>query len=120
APNAVAKALRYLAAQGATNAVIEGTTALEWIAPRAAVMVATDPGKSWKSVAREHILTCDIVLHNRVPTPPGDLKPPPEFRQANPVSCDLSLPDEPGTRCYRERLRQLCGASGPGRRAASG
>lgn len=119
APQAVENALAHLERQGARGAVIEGTTALEWLQPRAAVMVATNPGKLWKEVARKYVGTCDVVLHNCVPVAPGDIPPPPEFFAASPVDCDLARATDPGTAWFRLRVRELCGVSGPQHSVAS-
>ncbi len=107
APSAIVEALAYLHRKGARGAVIEGTTALDFMEPVASVMVATDPGRAWKDVARRHVARCDIVLRNVLPSAPGDLPAPPEFEAANPTRCDLSDPADAGTRNYVERLRAL-------------
>lgn len=107
APDGVANALDYLRSKGARGAVIEGTTALDWIAPRLSVMVATDPGRKWKDVAVRFVGRCDIVLRNATPAPPGDIPPPPEFAAARPVACNLSRADDPGTQWYLRRVRDL-------------
>src|SRR5579864_2250296 len=111
APAAVDEAITYLRSKGARGVVIEGTTALEWLVPLASVLVATNPGKTWKRVARERIGACDIVLCNRVPLALGDRVPPEEFFAAEPVSCDLANHNDPGSQFYRKRLRELCGIS---------
>ena len=72
APEAVDGALAYLARNGADGAVIEGTTALEWLRPNASVLVASDPGRRWKRVAIERLAAFDIVLRNVMPKPSGD------------------------------------------------
>lgn len=113
APDAVKTAMRHLQGLGASAVVIEGTTALEWLTPRASVMVATDPGKAWKAVAMRHAGSCDVVLCNRVPAAPGDVAPPQEFFAANPVSCNLADPLDAGTAWYASRLRELCGITAP-------
>lgn len=107
APAAVAAALEYLHARGARGAVIEGTTALEWIKPRASVMVATDPGRRWKDVAVRYVGSCDVVLRNVLPARPGDVPPPPEFSAALPLVCDLGNVDEAGSRRYRALVLDL-------------
>ncbi len=107
APQAVDAALRYLADHGARGAVIEGTTALEWMNPKASVMVASSPGKRWKDVAVRYVGRCDIVLCNRVPHVVGDVPPPEQFFAAEPLSCDLASPADPGTRAYIGRVRDL-------------
>ena len=119
APDGVARALDYLEHCGARAAVIEGTTALEWIRPLAGVMVATNPGKLWKEVARSYVGRCDIVLENRLPDPPGAIAPPPEFFAASAVSCDLAVRADSGTTWFVNRLRELVDASAPPRAATS-
>lgn len=109
APGAVERAIDYLKVRGALAIVIEGTTAMEWIKPLASVMVATDPGRAWKDVARRYTRACDIVLHNHPPTPPGDLPAPPEFAQVYPIDCDLADALDEGRSRYTKRLRELCG-----------
>ena len=111
APQAVDNAMEHLAERGAEMILIEGTTALEWLAPRASVMVATDPGRLWKDVALRHVRSCDIVLRNRVPKPPGDMPAPPVLAASNPVDCDLKDPLDAGTAEYERRLQNLCGLS---------
>jgi hypothetical protein len=106
APQAVETALTRLGAQGADLVVIEGTTALEWLTPAASVLVATDPGRTWKRVALDHVRSCDIVLRNMV-APSGQKPAPPQFWQAAPLACDLSDADDPRTRAYAARLRSL-------------
>ena len=118
APRAVEEAMRHLAARGATMTLIEGTTALEWLAPRASIMVATDPGRPWKSVALRYASSCDIVLRNRVPRPSGDLAAPPELAAANPLDCNLGDTLDAGTSEYVRRLQRLCDAN-EGRVSAS-
>jgi hypothetical protein len=108
APAAVDGAMRYLESKGARGVVIEGTTALEWMSPRASVMVATDPGRSWKDVALRHVGQCDIVLLNAVPLPPGDIPAPAALGAAHPLRCDLGSADDEGAELYRARLHQLC------------
>jgi molybdopterin-guanine dinucleotide biosynthesis protein len=108
APRAVHDAIAYLEARGARAIVIEGTTAMEWIKPVAAVMVATDPGRAWKAVARRYAGACDVVLRNIPPSPAGDVPAPPELWQAHPLECDLGDESDPGRARYIERLRQLC------------
>ncbi|HEY5095815.1 MAG TPA: hypothetical protein VII69_11930 [Candidatus Eremiobacteraceae bacterium] len=110
APDAVDGALAYLARNGARGAVIEGTTALAWMRPRASVLVACDPGKRWKRVAVENLLAFDIVLRNDIPSPPGDVPAPANFARTNPLACDLSDASEAGTREFQRRLRSLCAA----------
>lgn len=105
APEAVEAAIRYLAGKGARGVMIEGTTALEWIAPAASVMVATDPGRKWKDVALRYVDRCDVLLHNIMPMPTGDVPAPPAFLAAKPLLCDLANPDDEGTREYRRLLR---------------
>lgn len=109
APAAVNAAIAHLRARGAQMVVIEGTTSLEWLAPLASVMVATDPGRRWKEVALLHVGSCDIVLRNRMPTASGDIQAPPQFLAAKPLDCDLARPQHPGTVAYVSRLRALCG-----------
>jgi len=111
APDAVSAALAFLEQRGARGAVIEGTTALEWIAPRASVIVATDPGRKWKEVAVRFIGTCDIPLRNLAPNPPGDEPAPVAFAAAHPLVCDLSRMDDAGTTTYVARLRAICAAA---------
>lgn len=107
APEAVNGAMRHLQTRGALMALIEGTTALEWLEPAASVMVATDPGKKWKRVAEQFVMRCDIVLRNRIPNPAGSEPPPPSFAHANALDCNLADPNDPGVRAYVERLRSL-------------
>lgn len=111
APKAVDDALVYLARNGARGAVLEGTTAIEWLPAQASVLVATDPGKPWKRVAIERLRSFDIVLRNRLPRPPGDVPVPAIFGDASPLACDLGLREDPGTVEYQRRLRELCAAS---------
>jgi hypothetical protein len=108
APAAVEAAMRHLQSNGARGVVIEGTTTLDWLTPRASVLVATDPGRKWKDVALRHVGDCDIVLRNVTPIPSGDLPAPAAFAAAAPHMCDLSQPGDPGTAWFRERLRELC------------
>ena len=115
APAAVNAAIRYLESKGARGVVIEGTTALDWIKPRASVMVATDPARKWKEVALRRVGHCDVVLHNRVPVQPGEERAPREFAAANPVFCDLSSANDPGTQFYSARVRELCTTPSAGR-----
>jgi hypothetical protein len=109
-PDAIAGALDYLARNGARGAVIEGTTAIEWIQPRASVFIACDPGKRWKRVAIEKLSAFDIVLRNVIATPPGDVSAPPMFAAAAPLACDLADPTETGTREYQRLVRARCAA----------
>src|SRR5579872_1944990 len=120
APAAVDSAIAYLKKKGAAGVVIEGTTALEWLRPVAAVMVATDPGKRWKQVAVAHVGRCDIVLRNELPQPPGSVRPPPEFFQSHPLPCDLGDAADAGYRTYTARLLELCSTSAPLRPVTSG
>jgi hypothetical protein len=113
APAAVDTALGWLDKSGARGAVIEGTTAIEWLRPSASVLVATDPGKRWKRVAIEHLGRFDIVLHNLIDGLRGENSPPPAFQEANPIRCDLADTENEGTRNYQLALRALC-ASGDG------
>jgi len=108
APEAVAGALEYLEHNGARGAVIEGTTAIEWIQPRVAVLVASDPGRRWKRVAVQRLGDFDIVLRNDHIRPPGDVPAPPAFAVAAPLPCDLADPAHPGTVEYQRRLRARC------------
>jgi hypothetical protein len=117
APAAVEKALDWLDKRGAQGAVIEGTTAIEWIRPSASILVATDPGKRWKRVAVAHLGRFDIVLHNLIDGISGEISPPPAFQAAGPIRCDLSRADDEGTRSYQRALRARC-ASGDGALAA--
>jgi molybdopterin-guanine dinucleotide biosynthesis protein len=110
APKAVDEALAYLVRSGARGAVIEGTTAMEWLRPRASVLVACDPGKQWKRVAVDRIAAFDIVLLNEVPSPPGDVPAHPLFAATRPLKCDLADASDPGTHEYQRRLRALCAA----------
>lgn len=107
APGAVDDAMRYLQGRGAQIIVIEGTTALEWINPLASILVATDPGRTWKDVARRYAPTCDVLLHNHTPSPQGELRPPPEFWRAHRLECDLGDTSDPGRARYVDRLREL-------------
>ncbi len=109
APAAIGDAILYLKRNGADIAVIEGTTALEWLTPRASVLVATDPGRAWKRVALAYVDRCDIVLHNRVPIAPGDVPAPQAFLTARPIRCDLANSGDRGTIDYVKRLQALCG-----------
>ncbi len=111
APAAVEEAIAHLHKRGADTIVIEGTTALEWLTPRASVLVATDPGRSWKRVALDHVSSCDIVLHNHVPVPSGAISAPAQFTAARPIGCDLCDPGDAGTLAYVRLLRTLCGIS---------
>jgi molybdopterin-guanine dinucleotide biosynthesis protein len=111
APQAVDKAIAHLESLGANTVLIEGTTALDWLLPRASVMVATDPGRRWKEVALRRVRSCDIVLRNRMPTPPGDIPAPSDFFVADPLSCNLADSADAGTIAYVRRLRTLCGVS---------
>jgi len=117
APVAVDKALDWLRTNGAHGAVIEGTTAIEWLRPAASVLVATDPGKRWKRVAVQHIARFDVVLLNLIRGLHGEISPPPAYQAADPIRCDLSDTDDEGTRAYQRALRALC-ASGDGALAA--
>ncbi|MBV8366604.1 MAG: hypothetical protein JO194_08875 [Candidatus Eremiobacteraeota bacterium] len=107
APRAVEDACCYLASKGARGVVVEGTTSLDWLTPRASVMVATDPGRTWKDVALRHVADCDIVLLNTVPVPPGNQSAPAAFTAARPVRCDLADRADEGTKSYGVRLRRL-------------
>jgi hypothetical protein len=109
APAALDAAIAHVRSRGAQMVVIEGTTSLEWLAARASVMVATDPGRRWKEVALRHVGSCDIVLHNSLPIPSGDIPAPAEFVAAKPLVCDLARPLDPGTATYVCRLQALCG-----------
>ena len=111
APDAVHRALAFLAAAGARGAVIEGTTALEWIEPRASVLVACDPGRRWKRVAVQRLREFDIVVRNdRVP-PPGDVPAPMDFASSHPLRCNLADQSDPGTVEYQRLLRERCAAA---------
>jgi len=112
APEAIQRAESFLGDQGADHTLIEGTTALDWIAPTASVMVATDPGRKWKQVALDRITSCDIVLRNVLPTTSGEIPAPSALSSARPIDCDLSNVDDPGTLEYQRRLTQLCAALG--------
>ncbi len=113
APAALENAFAYLAAAGADLVVVEGTTSLEWLRPRASVMVATDPGRRWKSVALDKLTTCDIVVNNVLPVPPGDEPAPSAFRQCESLRCRLWDPSDPGTQAYIARMRILIGPQAP-------
>ena len=104
APAALDAAMDYLRGRGAETIVVEGTTALAWLRPLAAIMVASDPGRPWKAVALEHVASCDIVLCNRIPTPVGDQPAPAALASARPIGCDLSDPADEGTRAFVRRL----------------
>ncbi len=119
APDAVARAIEYHRSRGAQLVLIEGTTALEWLSPQASVLVATDPGRSWKAVALQYVGSCDIVLRNALPVPSGALAAPKEFALSNPLDCNLGAPADAGTLEYVRRLRALCGVSEPASSAAS-
>ncbi|HLJ83098.1 MAG TPA: hypothetical protein VKT51_02835 [Candidatus Eremiobacteraceae bacterium] len=110
APAALAAALDWLNEKGAHAAVIEGTTAIEWLRPSASVLVATDPGKRWKRVAVEHLDRFDIILHNLIEGLRGDVSPPPAFQAAAPIRCDLADTENEGTRDYQRALRARCAA----------
>jgi hypothetical protein len=112
APAAVAKALDWLDKNGARGAVVEGTTAIEWLQPTASVLVATDPGKRWKRVAIEHLSRFDIVLHNLIEGLRGEISPPPAFQAADPIRCDLADAENGGTQTYQRALRALCASGG--------
>lgn len=107
APRAVAAAIDQLAARGSELVVIEGTTALEWLAPAASVLVATEPGRRWKRVALEQVAACDIVLRNLVPNLSGSEAAPLQFWEAHPLACDLADPRDPGRLAYEAKLRAL-------------
>lgn len=111
APSALERAMEFLRRQGARRVLIEGTTALEWLQPRAAVMVATDPGKHWKQVALREISRCAIVLRNHLPEVRGDMPAPAALWAAHPIDCDLADARDRGTREFVRRLRALCGVS---------
>ena len=108
APAAIESAMSYLQSKGARGVVIEGTTALDWMTPRASVMVATDPGRMWKDVALRQIRRCDIVLLNAVPMPSGDIPAPAALTAAGPLRCDLGSGKDEGAQRYRARLLELC------------
>jgi len=110
APQSIEAALAFLRDAGAEMTLIEGTTALQWLTPKASVMVATDPGKKWKGVALESVGSCDIVLRNHPPVPSGDLPAPVEFALAEPIDCDLGNPTDPGVKAYVHRLQALVAA----------
>src|SRR6202011_4673391 len=94
APQAVEDAIAQLEKRGAKMIIIEGTTALEFLKPRASVMVVTDPGRRWKDVAVHYAQLCDIVLLNRLPIAPGDTTAPVSLPSLHPVCCDLSNPTD--------------------------
>lgn len=108
APAALESAIDYLRDRGAQTVVVEGTTALQWLRPMVSVMVAADPGRRWKAVALERVSACDIVLRNFVPMAPGTEPAPPAFAAARPIGCDLSDPNDDGTRDFVRRLARLC------------
>jgi hypothetical protein len=112
APDAIERAESFLRDQGAEHILIEGTTALDWIKPAASVMVATDPGRHWKRVALDRIDSCDLVLRNVLPAPCGDIAAPPALAAADPIDCDLSDADDPGTLRFQRQLTRLCAALG--------
>jgi hypothetical protein len=120
APAAVDEALAYLERNGADGAIIEGTTAIEWLQPNVSVLVASDPGKRWKRVAIHRLASFDILLHNRVPTPPGEIPAPAAFAALDPIICDLADASDPGTREYQRCLRDRCAASDGALTAKSG
>jgi len=107
APEAIAAAIETLANRGAEHVLIEGTTALDWMQPTASVMVATDPGRTWKDVARRRIAQCDLVLQNVLPAPCGDVPAPDVLADSHPIVCDLSDARDPGTMAYMRRLAAL-------------
>jgi molybdopterin-guanine dinucleotide biosynthesis protein len=111
APAAIENAIQYLRTRGADGVLIEGTTALDWLTPNASVMVATDPGRTWKDVALRRVGECDIVLENKIANPPGSKAAPPEFEAAHPIACDLSRDDDEGTKIYQARLQSLLGVA---------
>jgi hypothetical protein len=111
APAAVDDAIVHLHQHGADIAVIEGTTALEWLTPLASVLVATNPGRAWKQVALAHLSSCDILLRNCMPVAPGEIAAPLAFLAAGPLRCDLANPGDAGTLDYVTRLRAACGIS---------
>ena len=106
AADAVERAMAYLRAQGARHVLIEGTTALDWIKPAMSVMVATDPGRTWKRVALDRIGDCDVVLRNHLPIPCGDVPAPAVLDASRPIDCDLSDLGNQGTRSFQNRLRR--------------
>lgn len=107
APAAIDGAIRHLREHGAQHVLIEGTTALDWTHPSASIMVATDPGRKWKDVALRRIAGCDIVLRNILPVPCGDRQAPAALADANPVDCDLSRANDPGTLEFQRRLLEI-------------
>lgn len=111
APDAVDRATRHLVDEGAEHILIEGTTALDWMKPTVSIMVATDPGRRWKTVALDHIAACDIVLRNSLPQPCGDVPAPDALLAANPIDSDLSRIDDVGNRKYQDRLEHAIAAA---------
>jgi hypothetical protein len=120
APAAVNEALAYLERNGAVGAIIEGTTAIEWLQPNVSVLVASDPGKRWKRVAMQRLASFDIVLRNRNPNPPGEVPAPAAFAALDPLSCVLADASDPGTREFQRCLRARCAAAGGAFTANSG
>jgi molybdopterin-guanine dinucleotide biosynthesis protein len=120
APAAVDEALAHLERNGARGAVIEGTTAIEWLRPHVSVLVASDPGKHWKRVAMQRLSSFDILLRNRVPLPPGDVPAPAAFAALDPLRCDLADVSDSGTREFQRRLRARMAAAGGALTAKSG
>ncbi|HEY7993111.1 MAG TPA: hypothetical protein VID24_02735 [Candidatus Eremiobacteraceae bacterium] len=110
AADAIERAQRHLFDRGAEHVLIEGTTALDWIRPAASVMVAADPGRSWKKVALKRIASCDIVLRNALPEPCGDIPAPKALAGCDPIDCDLSSVDDPGTLEFQRRLARVYAA----------
>lgn len=120
APAALDAATLSLTERGANTIVIEGTTALEWLQPDASVLVATDPGRTWKQVALTQVGHCDIVLRNLVPAAVGTQSPPAAFFACEPLNCNLGDPGDAGTRHYVALLRAKCGVKTPRESLADG
>lgn len=108
APAAVQRAVDHVRERGAKGVVIEGTTAIEWLRPKCSVLVATDPGRRWKSVALQQLGRYDILVRNMLPVPPGDVPAPAAFTAASPLACDLGDPASQAARAFADQVRRCC------------
>ena len=108
APDAVERAIRHLRDEGAEHVLVEGTTALGWLQPTVAVMVATDPGRAWKAVALANIARCDLVVRNSIAASGWQASAPRALADARPIDCDLSRADDAGTLEFQRRIAQPC------------